>query len=168
MKESAQAALAYLRSLAFAQPGLLPFDADLILDSHIHLHLPAGGTPKDGPSAGLAIVCAIASLLSGRPLPARLALTGEISLRGQVLPVGGIKEKFLAAHRYGKTRVIFPAANSHDLASLPASVRRQLDLVPVQSMTEALAAAGLTGSAGARVRAVQGRVQRPKLMRLVP
>lgn len=154
MKESAYAALAYLRSLAYASPHLLPFDVNVIADSHIHLHLPQGATPKDGPSAGLAIICAVASLLGRKSLPSGLAMSGEITLRGQVLPIGGLKEKLLAAHRYGKTRVIIPAGNQQDLAHLPKDVRRGLEIIPVERVAEALAVAGLTSVNSAHSRPV--------------
>lgn len=150
MKESAQAAWAYLTGLAHMQPDALAFDAKLFATSHIHLHVPSGAVPKDGPSAGLAIVLALASLLTGRPLSAKLAVTGEISLRGQVLPIGGLREKLLAAHRYGKTRVLIPLANVPDLEQIPKSALRDMEVLPVSSLAEALSFAGLSLPRAAR------------------
>lgn len=141
MKESAQAAWAYLAGLAHKQGG---FDPQLFSTSHLHLHLPGGAVPKDGPSAGLAILCAIASQMTGRALSAKLAMTGEISLRGQVLPIGGLKEKLLAAHRYGKRRVLIPAGNKADLEQVPREVLRDLEILTVSTLEEALTLAGLT------------------------
>src|SRR6266571_780689 len=122
MKESAQTALSYLRS----QSKALKLDlADF--DKHdIHIHVPAGATPKDGPSAGVTIVVALASLLSQRPVRSDVAMTGEISLRGRVLPVGGIKEKVLAANRAGIKRVILPDQNRKDWVDVPTEVRQRI------------------------------------------
>lgn len=144
MKESAQAAWAYLTALAHADPEALGIDAAILATSHVHLHLPSGAVPKDGPSAGVAIVLALASLLTGRPLSAKLAVTGEISLRGQILAVGGLREKLLAAHRYGKHRILLPASNAADLEQLPKAALRDLDIVLVSTLAEALQHAGLT------------------------
>lgn len=134
MKESADAALSYLCTHA----GTLGVDINAVLSSQIHLHLPDGGTPKDGPSAGVAILCAFLSTFLGKPLPATLAMTGEITLRGQILPVGGIKEKFFAAYRYGKQTVLYPADNAHDLYDVPKSVKKNVELVPVRTVDEVL------------------------------
>lgn len=161
MRESAHAALSYLMALVHAKPGLLPITAQQIATSHIHLHLPDGATPKDGPSAGVAIMCAIASLLMDKTLSAKLAMTGEITLRGQVLAIGGLKEKLLAAHRYGKTRVIIPAANQHELASLPRDILRELEILPVRTMEEALLHAGLLAQKQATRRTRDLRTVRP-------
>ena len=143
MRESAIAARSFLVSLVVARPHLLAIEVSELLASNLHVHFPDGGTPKDGPSAGVAILAALASLMTGRPLPVQLAMTGEITLRGQVLPVGGIKEKLLAAHRYGKTRVLIPAANAHDLAQLPKDVVSDMDIIKVRTMEEVLHHAGL-------------------------
>jgi ATP-dependent Lon protease len=137
MKESAQAALSLVkaRSLEF---GIAP---ELLEKSDIHIHVPAGATPKDGPSAGVAIFVALASLLTGRPVRSDVAMTGEISLRGLVLPIGGVKEKVLAALRAGITTVLLPARNRRDLDDIPADAREQLAFVWIERVDEAVAAA---------------------------
>jgi ATP-dependent Lon protease len=137
MKESAQAALSYVRS----QAGRLNFDEGFFNSNDIHIHVPAGAVPKDGPSAGVTIATALASLLTGRPVRADVGMTGEITLRGQVLPVGGIKEKVLAAHRAGLRTVIIPKRNEKDLDDLPAEVRNEMKVVLVDRVEEVLAAA---------------------------
>lgn len=133
MKESAQAALSFLRS----QGDDLGLDSDYFNQHDIHIHVPAGAIKKDGPSAGVAIYCALFSLLSGRKVKSEVAMTGEISLRGQVLPVGGIKEKVLAAARAGIKTVIIPEQNEKDLADLPETVRGKLKFKPVKRMDQA-------------------------------
>ncbi|MEW5912966.1 MAG: endopeptidase La [Thermodesulfobacteriota bacterium] len=122
MKESAQAAVSYLRANAAA----FGLDPDFNAQNDIHVHVPAGAIPKDGPSAGVTMFTALLSLLSGRPVRSDLAMTGEITLRGMVLPVGGIKEKVLAAHRAGIKVLILPAANERDLVDVPDKVKKQL------------------------------------------
>ncbi len=122
MRESAQAAMSYVRSRA----GNLKLAPDFFAKHDIHLHVPAGAVPKDGPSAGVTMATALASLLTGRTVREDLAMTGEITLRGQVLPVGGIKEKVLAAHRAGLKTVILPTRNERDLEDLPQEVRDSL------------------------------------------
>lgn len=134
MKESAQAALSYIRS----HSGLLGLDGDFFEKSDFHVHVPAGAIPKDGPSAGLAIVVALASLLTGIPLAADLAMTGEVTLRGKVMPVGGIKEKVLAAARAGIRRMMLPQRNRHDLKEIPAEVRGKIRFKYVSRLEEAL------------------------------
>jgi len=134
MKESAQAALSYIRS----HSGMLGLEGELFEKSDFHVHVPAGAIPKDGPSAGLAIVVALASLLTGTPLAADLAMTGEITLRGKIMPVGGIKEKVLAASRAGIRRILLPARNVHDLKEVPAEVRRKMKLKQVSRVEDAL------------------------------
>jgi len=134
MKESAHIALSYVRSRAEA----LDLDPDLFEHTDIHLHVPAGAIPKDGPSAGVAMVTAIASLLTGRPAYADLGMTGEITLRGQVLQIGGVKQKVLAAHRAGLKRVILPKRNEPDLDDVPDEVRDALDIVLVDEIDEVL------------------------------
>ena len=134
MKESAQAAL----SLVKAQAEELAIDAKLFDQSDIHVHVPAGAIPKDGPSAGVAMYVALASLLKRQSVRPDVAMTGEISLRGLVLPVGGIKEKTIAAARAGIRKVILPARNRRDLEDIPASVRATLEFVWVEKVSEAL------------------------------
>src|SRR5205807_1936541 len=125
MKESAEAALSYVRSKA-AELGIDP----LFFEDHdIHIHVPAGAIPKDGPSAGVALVAALASLLTGRIVRSDVAMTGEITLRGKVLPIGGVKEKVLGARRAGITTVILPRRNENDLEDLPVELREQLTFV---------------------------------------
>ncbi|HEY5318875.1 MAG TPA: endopeptidase La, partial [Solirubrobacteraceae bacterium] len=127
MKESAQAALSYLRSHA---DGLFPeLPEDYFATHDLHIHVPAGAIPKDGPSAGITIATAVASLLSGRPARADVAMTGEITLTGQVLPIGGLKEKALAAQRAGIRRIIAPALNEHDIEDIPEHLRKNLDFM---------------------------------------
>jgi ATP-dependent Lon protease len=137
MRESAQAALSYVRS----QAERLGFAKDFFNENDIHIHVPAGAVPKDGPSAGVTIATALASLLTGRPVRADVGMTGEITLRGQVLPVGGIKEKVLAAHRAGLRTVILPKRNEKDLDDLPAEVRNQIEFVLVDRVDEVLSSA---------------------------
>ncbi len=143
MKESATAAFSIVRSRA-SEWGIDPI---LLSESDIHIHVPAGAVPKDGPSAGVAMLAAIVSLLTGRTIPPSTALTGEITLRGQVLPVGGLKEKLLAARRAGINRVLLPARNLLDIEDLPTESLIGLELVPVATIDELLAAALMDDSA---------------------
>jgi ATP-dependent Lon protease len=143
MRESAEAALSYLVNLSRVRPELLGVPASAFEDAKFHIHFPDGATPKDGPSAGVAIMAALAGLVTGRPMPADIAMTGEISLRGQVLPVGGIKEKLIAAHRHGKRRVLIPTGNHHDLGDVPAEVLADLEIMEVKEMADALRCLGL-------------------------
>ena len=137
MKESAQIALSYLRSHASA----LGLDLDG-LDGHtVHLHVPAGAVPKDGPSAGVTMVTALASLATGRPVRADVGMTGEVTLNGRVLPIGGLKQKLLAAQRAGLTTVFIPARNVPDLDDVPAEVRAAVDVRPMTDVADILAAA---------------------------
>ncbi|MDD2695023.1 MAG: endopeptidase La [Anaerolineales bacterium] len=136
MQESARAALSYVRS----KTQQLSLDEKFFSRADIHLHIPAGATPKDGPSAGVAIATALVSLISGRPVRCEVGMTGEISLRGQVLPVGGIKEKVLAAHRSGLKTVILPVRNEADLDDLPKEVREQMKFVFAETVDEVLEA----------------------------
>ena len=137
MKESAQAALSLVKSRA-QELGVDPASFE---KSDIHIHVPAGAIPKDGPSAGVAMVMALVSALTGKTMPSDMAMTGEISLRGQVLPVGGIKEKATAAARAGIKTVLMPARNRRDHDDIPASAREQLDFVWLQHVDDALEAA---------------------------
>jgi ATP-dependent Lon protease len=137
MRESAQAALSYVRSNA----DRLGIDSHAFEGQMVHLHVPAGAIPKDGPSAGVTMVTALASLATGRCVRNHLAMTGEITLRGKVLPVGGIKEKVLAAHRAGIRTVILPADNEADLEDVPAELRQELTFIPVETAEEVLAQA---------------------------
>ena len=136
MKESAQIALSYVRSRAES----LGIDPQLFDRSDIHLHVPAGALPKDGPSAGVAMAMTLASLLSGQAVRSDVGITGEITLRGRVLPVGGIKMKALAAHRAGLTTVVLPRRNEADIDDLPDEVRKALRIVMVDRVDEAVAA----------------------------
>jgi ATP-dependent Lon protease len=150
MRESAQAALTYLRSDA----ARLGIDPGVFAGQTVHVHVPAGATPKDGPSAGVAILAALASIASGRPVRKDVAMTGEITLRGAVLPVGGIKEKVLAAHRAGARTVLLPRQNDRDLDDVPEELRRSMEFVLLDSGAQAIeralspAAGGATPSPG--------------------
>ena len=137
MRESAQAAL----SLVKARSAHLGVDAQVLEKSDIHVHVPAGATPKDGPSAGVAMFVALTSLLTGRPVRNDVAMTGEISLRGLVLPIGGVKEKVLAALRAGITTVMLPSRNQRDLDDIPADARAQLKFVWMEQVDDAIATA---------------------------
>ncbi len=134
MKESAQIALSYVR----AHAGELHADPGKFIDADIHLHVPAGAVPKDGPSAGVTMVTALVSLVTGRPVRAEVGMTGEISLQGQVLPIGGLKQKILAAHRAGLSKVIFPKRNEADLDDVPEDVRRDITFYMVETIDEVL------------------------------
>ena len=131
MKESARIALSLLKSR-------LPMDAVLFKDRDLHIHFPAGATPKDGPSAGITIFTALASLVTGRPVSSHLAMTGEVSLSGNVLPIGGLREKLYGAQRAGITKVLIPWDNRQDLAEVPASVKEKLEIVPVRTVEDVL------------------------------
>ena len=122
MKESAQIALSYLRS----HGAELELPVTDLKDRGVHVHVPAGAVPKDGPSAGVTMTTALASLLSGRPVRSDVAMTGEVSLTGRVLPIGGVKQKLLAAHRAGITTVLIPQRNEPDLDDVPAEVLAKL------------------------------------------
>src|SRR5690606_25478866 len=137
MKESAQAAV----SLAKTRLAELGVERSVLETNDLHIHVPAGAIPKDGPSAGVAMFVAVASLLSGKTVRHDVAMTGEISLRGLVLPVGGIKEKTLAAARAGIKCVLLPARNRKDLEEIPAQVREELEFVWLETIDDALAAA---------------------------
>ncbi|MCX8102949.1 MAG: endopeptidase La [Candidatus Bipolaricaulota bacterium] len=134
MRESAQAALSYIR----ANAEQLGIDPDFFAHHDIHIHVPEGAIPKDGPSAGVTLVTALVSLLTDTPVPADLAMTGEITLRGKVLPVGGVREKVLAAHRTGIKTVILPKRNEKDLEELPQNVREALRIEFVEEISDVL------------------------------
>ena len=134
MKESARAAWTFAR----AHAAWLSID-DRVFERDLHVHVPAGAIPKDGPSAGIAMATAIISALSGRPASHEVAMTGEITLSGRVLPIGGLKEKVLGAVRAGITHIVIPRDNEPDLEDLPADVRDRLTVSPVESLSEALA-----------------------------
>jgi ATP-dependent Lon protease len=134
MQESAQAALSYIKSKA----NLLDIDLDLFENVDVHLHVPEGAIPKDGPSAGITITTAMISAFTNRPSFHLIGMTGEITLRGRILPVGGIKEKVLASHRVGLKKVIIPERNEKDLEDVPGSVLKVMDLILVKHMDEVL------------------------------
>ena len=136
MKESAQAAMSYVRSIA----NTLGVAEDFNENTDIHVHIPEGAIPKDGPSAGITLATAIISELSRRPVRREVAMTGEITLRGRVLPVGGIKEKILAAHRAGSRVIVMPAENKKDLEEIPANVSRKMEFIFVENMSQVLPA----------------------------
>jgi ATP-dependent Lon protease len=137
MKESARAGLSYIR----ARTRELDIDPAVFEKMTLHIHVPAGATPKDGPSAGVTMATAMASLLTGKPVRRDLAMTGEITLRGRVLPIGGLKSKLLAAHLAGVKTVLIPNRNEKDLVDVPEDVRQQLRIVPVETMDQVLAEA---------------------------
>jgi len=137
MQESARAARSHLWSVA----GDIGIDPAKIEENGVHIHVPAGAVPKDGPSAGVTMATALYSAYTGKPVPGDLAMTGELTLSGLVLPVGGIKEKLLAAHRAGKHRIILPAENESDLSKLPETVRAELDIVLARTIEEVFDAA---------------------------
>jgi ATP-dependent Lon protease len=134
MQESIQAALTFVRSRA----AVLGISRDFHEKVDLHVHVPEGATPKDGPSAGIGMCTAVVSVLTGIPVCADVAMTGEITLRGQVLPIGGLKEKLLAAQRGGIRRVIIPQENERDLKEIPESVKAGLEIIPVKWMDQAL------------------------------
>jgi ATP-dependent Lon protease len=135
MKESARAAQSFVQ----AHAELLGIEPRTVRESGLHIHVPAGAVPKDGPSAGVALISAVTSAYTGLPVASDVAMTGEITLSGLVLPVGGIKEKVLAARRAGLTRVVLPKDNERDLRDLPANVRQEMDIVLVRRIEELLA-----------------------------
>jgi len=134
MQESAQAAMMYVRSRGafFGLPKDFYFHVD------IHVHVPEGAIPKDGPSAGVTMVTAITSALTGIPVDRNIAMTGEITLRGRVLPIGGLKEKVLASHRGGITRILIPKDNEKDIEEIPTSVRRGIEIITAGEADEVL------------------------------
>jgi ATP-dependent Lon protease len=137
MQESARAALSYVRSRAEA----MNLPNEFFEKNDIHLHVPAGSTPKDGPSAGVTMATALVSLISGRKVKPHLGMTGEITLRGQVLPIGGVKEKVLAAHRNGLRTVILPKRNAYDLEDVPDEIKNSMEFIFVETVDDVLNAA---------------------------
>jgi ATP-dependent Lon protease len=137
MQESARAALSYMRTHANA----LAIEAGMFSSHDLHIHVPAGAIPKDGPSAGVTMAAALLSALTARPLSHTVAMTGEITLRGQVLAVGGVKEKVLAAARVGLTHVILPQGNQKDLEDMPAKTRRRMHFIFADTVADVFAAA---------------------------
>lgn len=134
MRESAQAGVSYIRSRAKE----LGVEEDFHTKYDIHIHVPEGGVPKEGPSAGISMCTAVISALTGRPVKAHVAMTGEITLRGRVLPIGGVKEKLLGAHRAGITDIILPKENAKDLEDVPGNIRKKLDIHLAEHMDEVL------------------------------
>jgi len=134
MKESARAGVSYIRSRA----DKLPIDPEFYKTKDIHIHVPEGATPKDGPSAGITITIALISALSGAPVRRDIAMTGEITLRGRILPIGGLKEKTMAALRSGVKTVIIPADNESDLEEIDPNVRRALNFVTTDHIDKIL------------------------------
>ena len=137
MQESARAALSYVRSRA----DTLGIPRDFFDKNDIHLHIPAGATPKDGPSAGVTMATSLVSLISGRKVKPHLGMTGEITLRGQVLPIGGVKEKVIAAHRNGMRTVVLPKRNQFDLDDVPDEIKNSMQFVYVETVEDVLNAA---------------------------
>jgi ATP-dependent Lon protease len=135
MKESARAALSWLRTHAKEYN----IDPDFFKNAEMHVHVPSGAIPKDGPSAGVTMATAMASTLTGRPVRGDISMTGEITLSGRVLPIGGLKEKVLGAVRAGIRTIVIPKDNEPDLADLPADVREAVTVHPVDELGEALA-----------------------------
>lgn len=132
MKESAKAAVTYIRSQAEG----LGIDSQFAVNKDIHIHIPEGATPKEGPSAGITLATALASALSGRPVRHNVAMTGEITLRGRILPIGGLKEKVIAAHRAGLDTVLIPAENERDIDEIPETVLKKIKVIPVTEMKQ--------------------------------
>jgi ATP-dependent Lon protease len=141
MQESARAAQTYV----LAHAGQLGIDPEKAKENGVHIHVPAGAVPKDGPSAGVALVTALASLYTDRPVRSDTAMTGEITLSGLILPIGGVKEKVLGARRAGIHRVILPKANAKDLRDLPDEVRAETDVILAERIGDVLSAALTNG-----------------------
>jgi len=161
MKESAQAALSYIRSRA----GGWGIGPKTFSENDLHVHVPAGATPKDGPSAGITVFTALTSLLTGQSVRSDVALTGEITLRGLVLPVGGIKEKVLAAKRAGIKTVILPERNQKDIDDIPADIRRDMTFRYIRTMEDALPLALADGWSAGRGNTVRKSATKQKRSR---
>ena len=153
MRESAQAALSYARS----RSGELHIPPEVFEKNDIHVHVPAGAVPKEGPSAGITIATAMISALTRRPISRQVAMTGEITLRGRVLPVGGLKEKILAAHRAGIKTFVLPKRNEKDLSDVPPAVLRELRFVFAGDMTDVLRVALMSDRPGGYAPRLRGR-----------
>ena len=167
MKESALAAISFIRSHA----DRYGIPEDKFETTDIHIHVPEGATPKDGPSAGITIATAILSAFTGRPVRKDVAMTGEITLRGKVLPIGGLKEKALAARRIGITNVIIPAENKKDIEEVPESVRGEIHFIPVTDADEVFSLAVLGASSAEKENGKQARpkrVTKPKKEPVIP
>ena len=134
MKESARTGISYIRSVA----DKYNINPDFYKEQDLHIHVPEGAVPKDGPSAGVTMCTAIISRLTGIPVSKEVAMTGEITLTGKVLPVGGIREKVMAAHRAGIKKILLPAENERDIEEIPKNVRKQLEFVLLKTVDEAL------------------------------
>jgi ATP-dependent Lon protease len=134
MQESAQAAMSYVRSRA----KVFGIDQKFFETTDLHIHVPEGAMPKDGPSAGITMATALVSACTKVPVRKDVAMTGEITLRGRVLPIGGLKEKAMAAYRSGIKRVIIPSENEKDIVEIPAIVRKNLEIIPVEHMDQVL------------------------------
>lgn len=134
MKESAQLGYSYVRSIG----DHLGIDAEFFEKNSVHIHIPEGATPKDGPSAGISMATAVISSITGRAVRKEFAMTGELTLRGKVLPVGGIREKVLAAHRAGCTCIILPRENEKDIEEIPMGIRKELQIYPVTTLQQVL------------------------------
>lgn len=167
MKESALAAISFIRSHA----DRYGIPEDKFETTDIHIHVPEGATPKDGQSAGITIATAILSAFTGRPVRKDVAMTGEITLRGKVLPIGGLKEKALAARRIGITNVIIPAENKKDIEEVPESVRGEIHFIPVTDADEVFSLAVLGASSAEKENGKQARpkrVTKPKKEPVIP
>jgi len=137
MKESAKAAISYIR----ANSEKFGVDSEFYKKYDIHLHVPEGAVPKDGPSAGITIATALISALTGKKISKNVAMTGEITITGRILPIGGLKEKSLAAYRTGATTVLIPKGNVSDIDEVPPEVKEKVNFVPVSSMEQVIEAA---------------------------
>jgi ATP-dependent Lon protease len=158
MNESARAALSYVRSRA----GKLGLDEEYFNKSDIHLHIPSGAQPKDGPSAGVTMATAIVSLVSGRKVKPRLGMTGEITLRGQVLRIGGIKEKVIAAHRMGLRTIILPRRNEQDIADVPDEIKKKMTFIYVDTVDEVIEAALVPAKKKGKAAGAKPKTKSPK------
>ena len=134
MKESAQAALSYVK----ANADKFNIDFEMFNTNDIHIHAPEGAIPKDGPSAGVTIATAIISALSNREVRHNIGMTGEITLRGSVLPIGGVREKSIAAHRVGLNKILIPKENLRDLDEVPESVKQNMEIIPIETIDDAV------------------------------